>query len=35
MTTRSSRVVLIVEHGELLKSLTADIMEGAGFAARP
>jgi len=29
---RSSRVVLIVEHDELLKSLTADIMEGAGFA---
>ena len=29
---RSSRVVLIVEHHELLKSLTADIMEGAGFA---
>lgn len=33
MTTRSSRVVLIVEHDELLKSLTADIMEDAGFAA--
>ena len=27
-----SRVVLIVEHDELLKSLTADIMEDAGFA---
>src|ERR1700685_2672852 len=33
MTTRSSRVVLIVERDELLKSLTADIMEDAGFAA--
>ena len=28
---RSSRVVLIVEHDELLKSLTADIMQDAGF----
>src|ERR1700733_131218 len=33
MTKRSSGVVLIVEHDELLKSLTADIMEDAGFAA--
>jgi hypothetical protein len=33
MTTTSSRVVLIVEHEELLKSLTADIMESAGLAA--
>ena len=33
MTDRSPRVVLIVEHDELLKSLTADIMEDAGFAA--
>ena len=32
MTGRSPHVVLIVEHDELLKSLTADIMEGAGFA---
>jgi DNA-binding NtrC family response regulator len=32
MTKRSPRVVLIVEHNELLKSLTADIMEDAGFA---
>jgi CheY-like chemotaxis protein len=32
MTTGSSGVVLIVEHDELLKSLTADIMEDAGFA---
>jgi two-component system, response regulator PdtaR len=32
MTTRSSSVVLIVEQDELLKSLTADIMEDAGFA---
>jgi CheY-like chemotaxis protein len=29
---RSSRVVLVVEHDELLKLLTADIMQGAGFA---
>src|ERR1700684_3229375 len=33
MTTRSSRVVLIVERDVLLKSLTADIMVDAGFAA--
>jgi DNA-binding response OmpR family regulator len=33
MTTKSSRVVLIVEHDELLKSLTADIMVDAGFEA--
>jgi DNA-binding NtrC family response regulator len=33
MTTRSSRVVLIVENDVLLKSLTADIMVDAGFAA--
>ena len=33
MTTRSSRVVLIVEHDVLLKSLTADIMVDAGFVA--
>jgi DNA-binding NtrC family response regulator len=33
MTTRSSRVVLIVEHDVLLKSLTADIMVDAGFEA--
>ena len=33
MLARSSRVVLIVEHDELLKSLTADIMADAGFAA--
>jgi two-component system, response regulator PdtaR len=32
MTTRSP-VVLIVEHDELLKLLTADIVEDAGFAA--
>jgi CheY-like chemotaxis protein len=32
MTDRSPRVVLIVEHDELLKSLTADIVEDAGFA---
>src|ERR1700684_3826905 len=31
MTTRSSRVVLIVEHDELLKSLTADIKEVEGI----
>jgi DNA-binding NtrC family response regulator len=33
MTGRSPHVVLIVEHDELLKSLTADIMENAGFVA--
>jgi DNA-binding response OmpR family regulator len=33
MTDRSARVVLIVEHDELLKLLTANIMENAGFAA--
>jgi DNA-binding response OmpR family regulator len=33
MTARSSRVVLIVEHDVLLKSLTADIMADAGFEA--
>jgi DNA-binding NtrC family response regulator len=33
MTGRSSRVVLIVEHDALLKSLTADIMADAGFVA--
>jgi hypothetical protein len=33
MTDRSPRVVLIVEHDELLKLLTANIMEDAGFAA--
>jgi two-component system, response regulator PdtaR len=32
MTGRSPHVVLIVEHDELLKSLTADIMQEAGFA---
>ena len=31
MTGRSPHVVLIVEHDELLKSLTADIMQDAGF----
>ena len=31
LTTRSSRVVLIVEHDELLKSLTADIKEVEGI----
>jgi CheY-like chemotaxis protein len=30
-TGRSPHVVLIVEHDELLKSLTADIMQDAGF----
>jgi DNA-binding response OmpR family regulator len=30
---RSSRVVLIVEHDVLLKLLTSDIMEDAGFEA--
>jgi len=33
MTDRSPRAVLIVEHDELLKSLTANIVEDAGFAA--
>jgi DNA-binding NtrC family response regulator len=33
MTTTSSRVVLIVEHEQLLKLLTADVMEDAGFVA--
>src|SRR3984957_6707078 len=33
MTTGSCRVVLIVEHDVLLKSLTADIMVDAGFEA--
>jgi DNA-binding NtrC family response regulator len=33
MTARSPHVVLIVEHDELLKSCTADIMENAGFVA--
>ena len=33
MTDRSPRVVLIVEHDELLKLVTANIMEDAGFAA--
>ena len=33
MTGRSPHVVLIVEHNELLKLLTADIMEDAGFVA--
>jgi two-component system, response regulator PdtaR len=33
MTSRSAHVVLIVEHNELLKSLTADIMDDAGFMA--
>jgi CheY-like chemotaxis protein len=33
MTDRSPHVVLIVEHNELLKLLTADIMEEAGFVA--
>jgi DNA-binding NtrC family response regulator len=33
MTGRSPHVVLIVEHNELLKSLTADIMKDAGFVA--
>ncbi len=31
MTGRSPHVVLIVEHDALLKSLTADIMQDAGF----
>ena len=31
MTGRSPHVVLIVEHNELLKLLTADIMQDAGF----
>jgi two-component system, response regulator PdtaR len=33
MTGRSPHVVLIVEHDELLMSLTADIMQDAGFVA--
>jgi DNA-binding NtrC family response regulator len=33
MTCRSPHVVLIVEHNELLKLLTADIMQDAGFVA--
>jgi two-component system, response regulator PdtaR len=33
MTDRSPHVVLIVEHDALLKSVTANIMENAGFAA--
>jgi DNA-binding response OmpR family regulator len=33
MTDRLPRVVLIVEHDELLKLLTANIMENAGFEA--
>jgi DNA-binding NtrC family response regulator len=33
MTARSPRVILIVEHDEFLKLLTADIMEDAGFVA--
>jgi len=32
MTDRFPRVVLIVEHDDLLNLLTADIMEDAGFA---
>jgi DNA-binding response OmpR family regulator len=32
MTDGVPQVVLIVEHDELLKSLTSDIMESAGFA---
>ena len=32
MTGKSPHVVLIVEHDALLKSLTADIMQDAGFA---
>ena len=32
MTTRLSRVILIVEHDELLRSLTADSTEAAAFA---
>jgi DNA-binding NtrC family response regulator len=31
VTDRLPRVILIVEHDEFLKSLTADIMEDAGF----
>jgi DNA-binding NtrC family response regulator len=31
MTGKSPHVILIVEHDELLKSLTADIMQDAGF----
>jgi DNA-binding NtrC family response regulator len=33
MTGRSPHVVLIVEHDALLKLLTADIMQDAGFVA--
>jgi DNA-binding NtrC family response regulator len=33
MTDKLRHVVLIVEHHELLKSLTSDIMEEAGFTA--
>jgi DNA-binding response OmpR family regulator len=33
MMDGSPRVVLLVEHDELLKSLTADIMQDAGFVA--
>jgi DNA-binding NtrC family response regulator len=33
MTSRLPHVVLIVEHHELLNSLTVDIMEEAGFTA--
>ena len=33
MTGRSSHVVLIVEHNEFLRLLTADIMKDAGFVA--
>jgi DNA-binding NtrC family response regulator len=33
MTGRSPHVVLIVEHNELLRLLTADIMQDAGFVA--
>ena len=33
MTGGSPHVVLIVEHDEFLKSLTADIMQDAGFVA--
>jgi DNA-binding NtrC family response regulator len=33
MTTKSPHVVLIVEHDDLLKFVTADIMRDAGFVA--
>jgi DNA-binding NtrC family response regulator len=33
VTGKSPHVILIVEHDELLKSLTVDIMEDAGFVA--